>query len=96
MPSTRKYRSAVMLIQSILEELLKAGPDGMVKTQIYKNVGIKTTIGEKYIEQLVNAGYIKVEEEQWGKERIRMRVSITPKGEQRFAWFMQLSNELEV
>ena len=85
-----------MLIQSVLEELLKSEPDGMVKTQIYKNVRIKTTIGEKYIEQLVSAGYISVKEEKWGKERIRMRIRITPKGKQRFAWFMQLSNELEV
>ncbi|WP_457558249.1 winged helix-turn-helix domain-containing protein [Candidatus Harpocratesius sp.] len=94
--TTRKYRSAVMLIQSILEELIKAGRGGMVKTQIYKNVGIKTVIGEKYIEQLVSAGYINVVEEPWGKERVRMKVHITPKGEQRFTWFMQLSNELEM
>lgn len=94
--ASRKYRSALILIQSILEELMKSGQEGMVKTQIYKNVGIKTAVGEKYMEQLESAEYLRVDEEQWGKERQRHRVHITPKGKNRFEWFIQLSNELEV
>ena len=92
----KSYRSALIIIQSILEELMKSGHEGMVKTNIYKNVGLKTAVGEKYMEQLEAAEYLSITEELWGKERFRLRVQITPKGRKRFEWFIQLSNELEM
>ena len=95
--STKKYRSALIIIQSILEQLIKAGMDeGIVKSRIYKSVGLKTIIGEKYLEQLITAHYITVNEEKWGKERTRQKVYITKRGLHRFQWFMKLSSELEM
>ncbi len=95
--STKKYRSALIIIQSILEQLIKAGnEDGIVKSKIYKNLGLKTIIGEKYLEQLISARYITVNEEKWGKERTRQKVYITKRGLHRFQWFMKLSSELEM
>ena len=85
----KSYRSALIIIQSILEELMKSGREGMVKTHIYKNVGLKTEVGEKYIEQLEAAEYLCIIEEPWGKERFRLRVNITPKGQKRFEWFIR-------
>ncbi|MHA1721356.1 MAG: winged helix-turn-helix domain-containing protein [Promethearchaeota archaeon] len=95
--STKKYRSALIIIQSILEQLVKVGSDeGMVKSQIYKIVGLKTVIGEKYLEQLKSAGYISINEEKWGKERTRQKIVITNRGLRRFQWFMKLSTELDI
>ena len=95
--STKKYRSALIIIQSILEQIIKAGMDeGIVKSRIYKSIGLKTIIGEKYLEQLITARYITVNEEIWGKERIRQKVYITKRGLHRFQWFMKLSSELEM
>ena len=95
--SSRKYRTALMIIQSILEECMKGeNKAGIVKSQIYKNLGLKTAVGEKYLEQLIAAQYITLTEEIWGKERTRHRIKITPKGVQRFEWFIKLSNELSI
>ena len=95
--STKKYRSALIIIQSILEQLIKAeNEDGIVKSKIYKNLGLKTIIGEKYLEQLISARYITLNKEKWGKERIRQKVYITNRGLRRFQWFMKLSTELEM
>ena len=95
--STKKYRSALIIIQSILEQLIKAeNEDGIVKSKIYKNLGLKTIIGEKYLEQLISARYITINEEKWGKERIRHKVYITNRGLRRFQWFMKLSTELDM
>ncbi|MHA1745451.1 MAG: winged helix-turn-helix domain-containing protein [Promethearchaeota archaeon] len=95
--SSRKYRTALMIIQSILEECMKGeNKAGMVKSQIYKNLGLKTAVGEKYLEQLIAAQYITLTVEQWGKERTRHMIKITPRGMQRFEWFIKLSNELSI
>jgi predicted transcriptional regulator len=92
----RQYRSALVIIQLILEELMKVGDEGVVKSQIYANLGLKTAVGEKYLDQLVNAEYLTVNEEQWGKERTRHVVRATMKGIQRFNWFIKLSTELDL
>jgi predicted transcriptional regulator len=91
-----RYRSALMIIQSILEELMRNGAEGTVKTQIYNDLGLKTSIGEKYLEQLIKANYITITEEVWGKERSRQRVQITQLGRQRFEWFIKLNRELQI
>ena len=93
--STKKYRSALIIIHSILEQLIKAeNEDGIVKSKIYKNLGLKTIIGEKYLEQLISARYITLNEEKWGKERIRQKVYITNRGLRRFQWFMKLKEKI--
>ncbi len=95
MPSNRRYRSALVIIQCILEELVKNGiKEGMVKSHIYKNVGLKTAVGDKYLEELAQAEYLQIREEAWGEMRMRHMVYLTPRGLQRFEWFLQLSNEL--
>ena len=96
MPDTHQYRSSLLIIHSILELLLRAGEDGLVKTQIYADLGLKTGVGEKYLDQLVSAEYITINEEVWGKERTRQRVNITPLGRQRFEWFIKLTKELKI
>lgn len=97
MPSNRRYRSALVIIQSILEELVKNGRrEGLVKSNIYKEVGLKTSVGEKYLEELAGAGYLQIHEVPWGEQRVRHIVRITPRGIQRFEWFLQLSEELDL
>ena len=97
MPSSRRYRSALVIIQSILEELVKRGlKEGVVKSHIYKSVGLKTAVGEKYLEELSVAQYLIIKEEPWGEQRVRHMVYLTPRGLQRFEWFLQLSNELDL
>jgi len=96
-PSPRKYRSALIIIQGILEECMKGeNKDGIVKSSIYKNLNLKTAVGEKYLEQLIKAQYITMTEEIWGRERTRHRVQITQRGIQRFEWFVKLSSELTI
>ena len=75
---------------------MKVGELGTVKSNIYKEVGLKTPVGDKYVEQLITAKYITLIEEQWGKQRIRHKIYITKRGIHRFKWFMQLSKELEM
>jgi predicted transcriptional regulator len=96
MPETRQYRSNLLLIQLILEQLIKAGNDGIVKTLIYSEIGVKTAVGEKYLENLLKANYISMDEEAFGKERTRQIVHITQLGRQRFEWFIKLAKELNV
>jgi len=62
--STKKYRSALIIIQSILEILIKE-KEGIVKSSIYKSIGLKTIIGDKYLEQLITAGCVSIKEEKW-------------------------------
>ncbi len=51
MPSTtRNYRSAVMIIQLLLEELTRV-EDGMVKSDLYKKIGLKSIDLQKLDEQ---------------------------------------------
>ena len=92
---SRKNRSAIMLIQKILEILIRSGREGVIKSQIYSELGLKATIGEKYLEQMSQAEYIILKEEDWG-QRIRTRVEITVKGKNRFEWFLTLSKELDL
>jgi predicted transcriptional regulator len=80
----------------MLEEIMREGDTGIVKTQLFTNLGLKTAVGEKYLQQLLNAEYAQVTEEPWGKERTRQIVKITPKGETRFQWFIRLSTELKL
>ncbi len=92
---TRKNRSAIVLIQKILELVIRAGSEGIVKSQIYADLKLKSTVGEKYLEQMVQADYISIREEDWG-ERVRNKVYITDKGKKRFEWFLTLSKELDL
>jgi predicted transcriptional regulator len=91
----RKNRSAIVLIQKILELVIRAGSEGIVKSQIYADLKLKSTVDEKYLEQMVQADYISIREEDWG-ERVRNKVYITDKGKKRFEWFLTLSKELDL
>jgi predicted transcriptional regulator len=94
--SPKAYRSALMIIQLMLEEIIKTGDEGIVKTQLFSDLGLKTKVGEKYLEQIIKAEYATMQEEAWGKERSRQVIKITAKGENRFQWFIRLSNELNL
>ena len=91
----RKNRSAIVLIQKILEKVIQAGEEGIVKSQIYSDLKLKSTVGEKYLDQMSQAEYIKIIEEDWG-ERVRNKVYVTEKGRKRFEWFLTLSKELDL
>ena len=79
----------------ILEELIKTRDEGIVKTDLYNLVGLKTPIGEKYLNQLLSANYISLEKQRWGEVRERHIIKVTEKGRERYQWIIQLSNELK-
>ncbi len=89
-------RSALQIIQLMLEELLKSGDEGLVKSKLYKRLNLRTSIGEKYLQSLIDAGYISLTIEPWGKKREKHVVRIEKKGKARFEWFLRLNNELDI
>ena len=91
----KKYRSSLMIIGLILEELIKKQNEGLTKADIYSIIGVKTPIGEKYINQLLTADYIILDKQKWGDLRERHIIKITDKGLKRYEWIIQLTNELK-
>ena len=99
-----KYRSANMIIQTILEGILRTMKKnaentsflrkGIVKSQLIKYSNLKTTIAEKYLLKMEKAGYITSHEDYWGERKITI-YQITPKGEERYQWFVKINTELE-
>ncbi|MHA1670270.1 MAG: hypothetical protein ACTSV5_06780 [Promethearchaeota archaeon] len=98
MPST-KYRSTNIIIQVILEGILRAFKDkrnprnGIIKSHLIKYSALKTSIAEKYFARMEKAGYISSYQEPWG-ERVRIIYKITPKGRERYDWFVKINTEL--
>ena len=94
MSAPKSYRSSMMIIQSILEELVKFNQTGLIKYKIFKNLTLRTSIGEQYLTRLDQAGYLTIQQENVGK-RIRYRIKITPLGIERFEWFIRITTELK-
>ncbi len=95
-----KYRSTNMIIQKILEGILRADIDhmlvkqGIVKSHLVKYCMLKASTAEKYLSKMEKAGYLKSHEESWGERTITI-IIITPKGKERYKWFVMLNMELE-
>ena len=98
--SPSKYRSANLIIQTILEGILRADlsrnlvREGIVKSHLIKYSGLKTPVAEKYLTQMEKAGYIQSHEEPWG-ERTIIIYTITSLGKERLEWFTKICSELE-
>lgn len=95
-----KYRTANMIIQNILEEILRADINrmlvikGIVKSQLIKNCGLKPSTANKYLKKMENADYIESHKEPWGEREITV-YKITAKGKERYEWFVKINAELE-
>ena len=95
-----KYRSANMIIQKILEGILRADINhvliktGIIKSHLIKYCALKASTAEKYFTKMENAGYILTHEEPWGERKITI-MEITEKGKERYKWFVMLNMELE-
>ena len=93
MSAPKSYRSTMMIIHSILEELVKHDQEGLIKYKLFKNLSLRTSIGEKYLVRLEQAGYLTIRQEYVGK-KTRYRIEITPLGIERFEWFIRITTEL--
>ena len=95
-----EYRSTNLIIQSILEALLKIDlkhpylKKGIVKSHLVKACRLKQLTAEKYLDKMEKAEYIISHTEQWG-ERTIIIYEITPKGKDRYEWFVKINAELE-
>ena len=95
-----KYRSANLIIQTILEGILRANlssnlvREGIIKSHLIRYSGLKTTVAEKYLAQMEKAGYIESHEEAWGERKIII-YTITSLGKERLEWFTKICSELE-
>ncbi len=94
------YRSSNLIIQKVLEGILRAGQahsmtkQGIVKSHLIKYCGLKAIVAEKYLTKMEKAGYIQSHEEAWG-DRTIILYDITPLGKERFSWFVKINSEME-
>ncbi|MBN1215954.1 MAG: hypothetical protein JXA99_11015 [Candidatus Lokiarchaeota archaeon] len=95
----KQYRSSNMIIQNILEAILrekKKNPvknKGIKKSHLISFCNLKTYTAEKYLIKMTNAGYIEHNEESWG-ERIINIYNITKLGKERYEWFVKINTEI--
>lgn len=94
-----QYRSANIIIQTILEGIIRAEREnsvlkGIVKHHLTKYSGLKTPTAEKYFAKLEKANYIEKHEEKWG-ERDIIVYTITALGRERHDWFVKINTEIE-
>ena len=74
--SKTRYRTANMIIQTILEGILRAERDkfnernGIIKSHLIEYSGLKLATAEKYLSKLEGAGYISSHTESWGERTI--------------------------
>ncbi|MFX0073561.1 MAG: hypothetical protein ACFFAO_20990 [Candidatus Hermodarchaeota archaeon] len=98
--SKKKYRTTNMIIQTILEGILRAERDkfnqrnGIIKSHLIEYSGLKVATAEKYLSKLEGAGYISSHTESWGERTINIYATTT-KGKERYHWFVQINTELE-
>jgi predicted transcriptional regulator len=96
----KKYRTANIIIQTILEGIIRAErdrsneKDGIVKSHLIDYCNLKTSTAEKYLSKLINAEYIKSYEEPWGERTINI-YKTTKRGRQRYEWFVKINTEME-
>ncbi|KYC52974.1 MAG: hypothetical protein AMQ74_00546 [Candidatus Methanofastidiosum methylothiophilum] len=90
------YRNSNQIILRILDCIIKEKSNGqnVLKTHIMQYANLKTTIAEKYLNALENAGYIKRIEDKWGKRTI-IYYDITEKGTDRYKIFSEIDRELD-
>ncbi len=95
-----KYRSTNMIIQQILEGILRTENEsfllkkGIIKSHLIKYCALKSTTAEKYLDKMETAGYILSHKEPWG-ERTIIIYETTSKGRERYQWFMKINSEME-
>lgn len=95
-----KYRTSNLIIQDILDAILQVEnrhlyvKKGILKSHLIKITGLKTATAEKYLQKLENAGYIESHEENWGERKIIV-YQTTPKGRERYKWFVKINTEIE-
>lgn len=101
MNNQNKYRSANIILQSILEAIIRSEDSdstqfrkGILKSHLIQEVHLKTTTADKYLSKMEQAGYIQILSDSWG-ERDLIVYSVTEKGRQRYDWFVQINAELE-
>jgi predicted transcriptional regulator len=94
------YRTSNIIIQDILEAILREETknlhvnQGIIKSHLIKQVGLKTATAEKYLQKMEGAQYIAAHEEPWG-ERSIIIYETTPKGRERYEWFVKINAEIE-
>ena len=100
MVPSSEYRNANMIIQSILEAILRSekhhstNSDGILKSHLIKKCGLKVKTAEKYLSKMENAGYIESKISYWGERKIIL-FTITQKGKLRYSWFVAINTELK-
>lgn len=102
MSNQNKYRNANLIIQSILETIIRSEDTiensfrkGILKSHLIQEVHLKSTTAEKYLTKMEQADYISVSSDNWG-ERDLIVYSVTDKGRKRYEWFVQINAELEI
>ena len=102
MNTQNKYRSANLILQSILEVIIKAEDTdsehfrkGILKSHLIQQVHLKSTTADKYLSKMEQANYITAQNDTWG-ERDIIVYAITEKGRERYKWFVQINTELEI
>jgi predicted transcriptional regulator len=89
-----KYRPAIKILLKILECISRGQAKGRaLKTHVIQCANLKTTSADKYIEMLVNSGYISEKKESWG-ERTIIVYEVTSLGRERYEWFKRINDEL--
>ena len=89
-----KYRPAIKILLRILECISRGQDKGRaLKTHVIQCANLKTTSADKYIEMLVNSGYVTEKKESWG-ERTIIIYEMTPLGRERYEWFKRINDEL--
>ncbi len=95
----KNYRTSNMIIQNILEGILRENKKnpviqkGIKKSHLIVYCKLKTITAEKYLIKMTNAGYIRLFEETWG-ERIIKIYDITKLGRERYEWFVKINAEV--
>ncbi|KYC52980.1 MAG: hypothetical protein AMQ74_00552 [Candidatus Methanofastidiosum methylothiophilum] len=90
-----EYRTSNVIILNILECVLKKSSctNDVLKSHILQYANMKTTMAEKYLKILEDAGYLTKEEKDWGKRKV-ICYRATEKGIERYKWFCKINEEL--
>ncbi|MHA1339258.1 MAG: hypothetical protein ACTSRZ_07845 [Promethearchaeota archaeon] len=95
MSSSSKYRSANIIIQEILENIIRASEveGGIIKSHLINKCKLKVATADKYLQKLESAEYIEKIIDSWGERNI-IKYKILPKGYERYKWFVKINTEL--